>query len=103
MHGGLGLLRQALIRASFEIYIRLKGAGSAEIFEALQKQGEEIEKAIGAELHWQVKVKGEKYQIGLELDSAATGEDTQAAQFEWLHEMAKRFAAVFGPLLKAGP
>jgi hypothetical protein len=99
--GGVLKGKISVARGNIETYLRLKGAGSAQIFDALQRQREEIEKAIGAELRWQVKVKDEKYQIGLELDSAGTGEGDRAEQFEWLYKMTMRFIEVFGPRLKA--
>jgi len=89
----------SVAHGTIEVRLRLKGPGSAVLFESLQMQREAIEKAIGAELYWRPKVEGEKYEIGLELEPAGTGEDARAAQFYWLNQMATRFKAVFEPRL----
>ena len=82
-----------------EMYLRFKGTQGAQAFETLKAQRREIEEAFGHELYWRETgtEKGQRYQIGLEMDSAASGEDGGAEKFEWLTEMAKRFRSVFEP------
>ena len=99
--GESGMLKGKISAANgkVEIYLRLKGAGGVQDYGALLARRQEIEEAFGQSLYWREKVKAERYEIGIELDD--TGEDDRAAQFEWLHEMTKRFSEVFGPRLKA--
>lgn len=87
-------------RGEVAIYLRLKGPGSAELFDRLQKQRLEIERTLGAELYWQTKTEGEKYEVGLEMESAGTGDGAPVAQYGWLNQMAKRFLGVFGPRVR---
>jgi hypothetical protein len=97
--GEHGMLKGKISVALGEIaiYLRLKGPGSAGVFESLQRQREEIEKALSAGLYWRTQIVGEKYEIGLEMESAGVGEAARAVQFDWLNQMAKRFKAVFEP------